>query len=345
MKDRHVREMLSEYIDGMLSGEEASSVREHLDKCPKCREEYEDMLKIIGHMKEIDRLETPDFFLEKVHERMDKPSSLHRLAKGLFFPIKIKVPLELAGLAAAALLVIYIVGIRGKEDIYELSYVRRSQPPAVLQEETVEADTGIDEMIAHREKKPPESGFEGKKVEQRDKRKDAEEAIPPSKEGIPALAPQEKRMDKRAQVEDAVASSKKVKEEERQASVPQNERIERQTQIEADAPTVAKAQRKAEPGLEFVDKEKGLAEQDVLSQPTRREKFLEDTINVLGGKIIEREYNSETELLESLTIEIPANGYQELIEILEVRGDILKPYPVIKEKDQETTRVRIRLRN
>jgi hypothetical protein len=45
--------------------------------------------------------------------------------------------------------------------------------------------------------------------------------------------------------------------------------------------------------------------------------------------------------LESLVIEIPAKKYHELIQILEERGDIHKPYPDIEEKDQEIVTIRV----
>lgn len=345
MKDRHVGKELSEYIDGMLSEEEASSVKEHLDGCPRCMEEYKSMIEIIRHMNEMERLETPEFFLEKVHQRMDKPSSLRRLLKGLFFPIKIKVPLELAGLAATALLVIYIVGIRGKQNVYELAFVQRSQPQTVLQEQATEAGTEIGEETAHREKARPESGFEGKSAEKKDKRRDNKEAIAPRKEESPALAPQERKVDEQNQIEDAVAERKTVKEKEELAKEPRNERTERQTQIEAEAPGVAKAQMKSEPGIELIDREKGVTEQNVLNKPAHREIVFEDIIAALNGKIIEREYNAETQVLESLLIEIPAKAYPNLIQILKERGEILKPYPAINEKDRKTALVRIKLRN
>jgi len=356
MNDRHVRDKLSEYIDEMLSQEEVSAVREHLDRCPACMEEYEEMVKIIGHMNQMVSLETPDNFGEKVHERIEKPKSLKRIVKGLFYPLRIKLPLELAGVAAAALLVIYIVGIRGKQHVYELAFTQRSEPLAALQEQKMERGAVREEAITVSKKAQPASELQDEKMEKRDKRAEAEEAISPSKKEPSASAPQEKRMERRDKVKEPVPRSKMVQERREPDLAHQEENIDRKAQIVAEAPSVAKAQRREDPSLEIADKEKGEAKEDAdkdtrearkdaLAKPTPRERSLENVVTNLGGKIIESEYNEDTRVLESLVIEIPAEKYQKLIQTLEERGDILKPYPSIKEKDKEVITVRLILFN
>ncbi|MEE9500848.1 MAG: DUF2275 domain-containing protein [Candidatus Aminicenantaceae bacterium] len=326
MNDRHMRDKLSGYIDGMLSQGEASEVKEHLDRCPACMEEYKEMVKIIGHMNQMESLETPEFFVEKVHERLEKLSSLQRFIKGLFFPLKVKIPLELAGVTAAALLVIYIVGVRGKQHVYELAYAQRSQLPTVLQEQKMERGAVLEEAITVSKKAQSAPELQDEKMEKRDKRAEAEEAISPSKKELPASAPQEKRMERQ---EPDLAHQK--------------EKIDRKTQIEAEALSITNAQRSEDRSLEIADKEKGEAEKDAPRMATPREENLQDIIIALGGKIIESEYNKDTQVLESLIIEIPVDNYPKLIKTLEERGEIQKPHPAIKEQDQEIIQIRIRL--
>ena len=367
MKNRHVRDKLSVYIDGMLSEKEVSAVKDHLDLCPECRKDYEEMVKIIGHMNQMERLETPDTFVEKVHTRIEKRSSLQRLVEGLFYPLKIKVPLELAGVAAAALLVIYIVGIRGKQHIYELAYVQRSQTPAVLQEETVETGIEVEEAISvieeaapQRKKAEPEFKHEEEKGGKRDKRSELQIAVTKDKKETAAFTPKEKGIEKQVQVEDAIPSSKMVEEDIEPESEPQEEKIERKARSIADAPRVKapsavgkqkkgapgviEAQKREKRGLEITDKEQGETEKELFAAPPPREKSLEEILVALGGEIVESEYNKDTQLLESLVIEIPAERFQMLIQALEGRGDIQEPYPVIQEKGKDTIRVRIRVR-
>ncbi len=336
---------LSEYIDGMLNQEEASAVKEHLESCPDCMEEYEEIFKIIGHMNQMETLETPDSFVEKVHERLEKQFLLQRLIKRLFFPLKIKIPLELAGMAAAALLVIYIVGIRGKQHVYELAYAQRSQPLAVLQEQKMERGAVLEEAITINKKAQPAPELQDKQLEKRDKREEAEEAISPSKKEVPVLAPQEKKKKRLDKVEEALPRSKMVKEKGVHSLQPQEEQIERKAQIEAEAPSNAKAHKREDLSLKIADKEKGEAKKDTPQKSVPREKNLQDIITGLGGKILESEYNKDTQVIESLMIEIPAKRYQQLIQILEERGEIEKPCPAIEEKDQDTVKIRINLLN
>lgn len=341
MNDRHVRDKLSEYIDGMLSQEEASSVKEHLDRCSDCKVEYMEMVKIIGHMNQMENLETPEAFAEKVHERLNKAFSLHRLVKGLFFPLKIKIPLELAGVAAAALLVIYIVGIREKQHVYELAFVDRSQPLAVLQEQILETEAEIDKAGTLGKKEQPELKLEEEKMEKRDKRVEAEDALTLGKKELPALAPQEKRIERQAKAEEAAPRGKMIKKEGARGLKAQEEPTQQKIQLEAEAPSSAKVKRIEEVPLEIADKEKGEPQKDSSPKETHREEKLQDIITALGGKILESEYKKDTQVLVSVIIEIPAEKYQELIQTLKEQGEIEKPYPTIKEKEQETIQIRI----
>ena len=348
MKDRHVREKLSEYIDGILSEEEASSVKAHLDRCPECMEEYEDMVKIIGHMSQVETLETPESLLAKVHERIEKPSFLRRLINGLFVPLKIKLPLELAGVAAAALLVIYIVGIRGKQHVYELAYVHRSRTPVALQERTPEPGTvseesisAIDETTTLNEKAKPATKRETETLGKRDKRLEAEDAFATGKKDLPALAPTEKRMERRARVEEAVPQSEMIGDEAKRSIEPGEEITDREVPVKAQAPSGIKAEKS---GLETAGKDKEDVQKVALAKQTPIDEELKDIIATLDGKIIESECNADTGILESLLIEMAANNIKNLIRILEGRGDIEKPYPTVIEKGRDTVRVRIRLR-
>jgi hypothetical protein len=348
MKNRHVKDRLSEYIDGVLSPKEEFAVKEHLHRCPECLEDYEEMVKIIGHMSRMERLETPDSFVEKVHERMERPSSFQRLVKRLFFPLKTKIPLELAGLAAAALLVIYIVGVRGKQHVYELAYAQRSQPPAALNEQTPEADYVIEEAITVIDKEAipgketePELKREEQEGARRDKRFGAQKAVAQSRTDVPALAPQEKRAESQVAVEAPTPQSKEAQEKKEHGLESKEETIDKKAQTEVKVSRVAKAPEQKEPSLEIADEEKGKAEKDSLAKPIPREEYLEDIIFALGGKIVKYEFNKDTQILESLVIEIPANTYQQFVQTLEERGDILKPYPIIKEKNQKTITIRL----
>ncbi len=351
MNDRHVRDKLSEYIDGMLSQEEASTVKEHLDRCPDCMEEYTEMAKIIGHMSGMEPLETPESFVEKVHERLEKASSLKKIIKRLFFPLKIKLPLELAGLAAAALLVVYITGIRGKQYVYELTFTQ-SESYGLLEELSdvgqkpkTEKEAKVDEIAS-----PSKNALLTAKLEEEGKDKiekgaESEETTPSIIEK-PISAPQEiqmKKSGKAADTEKAVPRSEMVQEKAEPDLTHHEEKVERKIPIETEKPNVARAQKRKEPSLEIIDKKNEELKEEVPKKVTHREEYLREIINGLGGKILVSEYNKDTQILESVLIEVTAENYPNLIQKLEERGEIQKPYPVITEKGQKAVNIRIRL--
>ena len=116
-----VKNLLSEYIDGMLSEENTSMVKDHLARCTDCSETYESMRRIIGHMNQMESIDEPADFLERVNARLERRFSLAGAFRRLFVPLRIKIPLELAGVAAAVVLIIYFAGIRNDRTLHEIT--------------------------------------------------------------------------------------------------------------------------------------------------------------------------------------------------------------------------------
>ena len=64
------REMLSLYIDDMLSETEKNEVKHHLDACAACRADYEMLLGIRQSMADMPQLEVSDRFRARLHEKL-----------------------------------------------------------------------------------------------------------------------------------------------------------------------------------------------------------------------------------------------------------------------------------
>lgn len=128
--------LLSEYIDGVLEDERAVLVRKHLDGCRRCAEVHRSMLAVIGHMREMEEVEPPADFLVSVNERLDRESPFRRIIRALFHPIGVKLPLEIAGVAVAVLLLFVIWGVEDSGTLQDYAVRER---PAV--EEAGEAES------------------------------------------------------------------------------------------------------------------------------------------------------------------------------------------------------------
>ncbi|MFC1868682.1 anti-sigma factor family protein [Thermodesulfobacteriota bacterium] len=108
MECARVRQLLSEYIDTALDTKIASIVEEHLEKCKDCSKEHASLNTLVNALGQLETVETPSDFLEKVHKRIEADSWLERVKHFLFFPARVKIPVELTALATAAVLVFII---------------------------------------------------------------------------------------------------------------------------------------------------------------------------------------------------------------------------------------------
>jgi len=106
------RDLLSEYADGALDAETRGDLEKHLSSCAGCREELSSLETLIRDLGSLPSVRPPADFLRQVHKRLEQPSRLRRLMRRLFFPLKFKIPLQLAGAVLAALLVFSVVTVQ-----------------------------------------------------------------------------------------------------------------------------------------------------------------------------------------------------------------------------------------
>lgn len=103
-----IKKLLPAYMDGDLDARLRETVQAHVGKCDACNKELLSLKELIKELESLDDLEAPKDFMEKVYQRIENPSCFHRIRSSLFFPPKIKIPLEIAGLAAAAAVFFFI---------------------------------------------------------------------------------------------------------------------------------------------------------------------------------------------------------------------------------------------
>lgn len=107
MECSQIHELLSAYVDDVLSPKESEQLEEHLSVCPACTEELQALEAYLGAMHSLKRIDAPADFIQSVHDRIEKTSFLRRLVKKIFVPVHIKIPLELAGVVAALLIAVF----------------------------------------------------------------------------------------------------------------------------------------------------------------------------------------------------------------------------------------------
>ncbi len=150
MKNEHVSPLLSDYIDGLLSPPEAASVKDHLARCAECRKEHRFLKTYMKKAAAFPRVPVPDDFLEKIHAHIDAPAP-SGIWRRLFFPLKIKLPLEAAGALALTVLAVFIFKPFDDSRLdYHIAAPAAEEKAAGTMEEA-DAPVRIDEDILARE--------------------------------------------------------------------------------------------------------------------------------------------------------------------------------------------------
>ncbi|HZJ57102.1 MAG TPA: DUF4349 domain-containing protein [Clostridia bacterium] len=99
---KKIRYELSLYIDRRLVGRDLNKVEAHLNRCPDCREYYEDVMKIKNSCKELGTVEVPPGFHSRLSEKLYKKGENEMLGR------KHRVPIFIG---LASVLVVIAIGI------------------------------------------------------------------------------------------------------------------------------------------------------------------------------------------------------------------------------------------
>ena len=115
MRCRQVKSLMDDYITGRLSPGKDRDMARHLQDCQKCREETEFLRTYLGQIKTIPDMKAPDGFLAGIRSGITagnkglSPGLPGRFAAFLFLPLKIKLPIEVAGLLATACITYFFI--------------------------------------------------------------------------------------------------------------------------------------------------------------------------------------------------------------------------------------------
>ncbi|MBF0319711.1 MAG: zf-HC2 domain-containing protein [Nitrospirae bacterium] len=99
-----VRELLPDYMDGLLDDATAGEVKLHIDKCAGCTHELSTMQAVVEAMKGLDAVKAPRGFESRLKERINaRPRSFFNM-----LPLMAKVPAGVAALAITTVLAAYM---------------------------------------------------------------------------------------------------------------------------------------------------------------------------------------------------------------------------------------------
>jgi hypothetical protein len=109
MQCHDIQEKLAAYIDGDISPEERMLIDEHLKSCQQCNETIAEMTKTTEYLRKLGDIEPPAWLTQKIMTKIRSESGKEKsIWQKLFYPLHIKLPVEVAVAVLLAVTTIYI---------------------------------------------------------------------------------------------------------------------------------------------------------------------------------------------------------------------------------------------
>lgn len=96
------REAFSDLFDGTLSGAPLAALNQHLEGCSACRAEWAAFWKAMQAVADLATAEPSPGFAARVRQQLEEPPWGQRVVRFLFFPPRVKVPIQALALTLLA---------------------------------------------------------------------------------------------------------------------------------------------------------------------------------------------------------------------------------------------------
>lgn len=127
---KEIENNLSLYLDDSLSGADKQAVEEHLKSCPQCTKVLVQLSKTHALVNNLAEVEPPAWFKQKIMAKVREESEKKSLVQKWFYPLRIKIPVQILATVFIAMLAVYIYRA-GEEQIKEV--VPSSVPVPVME--------------------------------------------------------------------------------------------------------------------------------------------------------------------------------------------------------------------
>ena len=335
MECSQIKELLSDYMDGILDKETADLVEKHLETCKDCREELASLRAISEELSSLESVEAPADFLNKVHERIEQRSWVSRVVRRLLVPTRFKIPFQLATAAAMAVLVFSLFNVMQSEKQivgvpFQSKKAKTDKPPATDSLEPAPVERTYQAQPALQKAVMPEKLAERKPIELvlLLKRETPSRVYPPgegpeSEDAEPGAGALEKEKPPAAQT----PSGKRTKQAARKPK-------------SGTAWIHEKQQPPVPPSREFVGSMDAEAGKPSLSLGVLSE--LNRLVELEGGRVI-AEGDEGVSPTQYLNAEIPGKNYRSFLDKVGRLGVLRSSPSAIPLGDREMIQVRIRI--
>jgi hypothetical protein len=344
MKCEQVKILLADYLDKKLPDGDRAMVQEHLRQCADCREELQFLKKYMKEIESFPSLKAPDDFLEKIHERINRPMHSGVIQK-LFLPLRIKVPLE-----AAALLALALTGLIIFKPFKHADVEFKAEEPIASTDEKTEKSGQAERHIFRRDRSPM---IAKEDIKIREKEKDMD-LVPGKKVASAnsedmtvdnsAISEKSSKADKKAYPADRAEITLYLK----QNMVSGGETQSRDS-IAAQKSEQAEETKTISEKYFAAKKEKAGAERSSQTAPAGPYQAQVDTISSLAqsleGRIIKNEYDDRTASNRLVVVEIPAKNYTRFMNGLRGSWSVQRQYPAMPPRRAVKVQINMNLQN
>jgi hypothetical protein len=362
MECREIKKFLDQYIDNYLGSEQSAAVKKHLVSCRDCSAEINLLKKYRKEMASLKVVKAPADFLQELNLRIDKQSGFKKMIRTMFFPLKIKLPIEALGVIAASVLVVVLLNPieQLKENIHiedkyaykekaamkdskvkiaDLARSANKQDKAVL---SLPAEVSDDRLIAKAERKMISAG--GETVMTREivlalyQAKPAAATAAGALKSIapPAMAPQseESVAFNAADMKKDMASGARSEADKIASAIP-----EKKTEAEKEAQSAE---------IDTVQKAKLLNSQDesVNRQVTIRQPLddIKSIVQSLNGRFV-NEVSGKDGRTQYIIVDMPSKAQKEFLQKLSGLGDLFsKERKPVDESNSQIVRFKINIK-
>ena len=133
-----IKELLSEYVDGVLDAQTQADIKEHIATCTGCQKEIKELKALVEDLGSLEQAKAPDDFLDRLHERIEPRFGFGKIINALFVPMRIKLPVQLVTATATAVLVFSIIHLPQPEK--QVAEKMQKDTPTVSETEEVKPE-------------------------------------------------------------------------------------------------------------------------------------------------------------------------------------------------------------
>jgi hypothetical protein len=324
MKCGQIQKMLPACQDGILSKTETALVEKHLAACDSCRASFKEYQQARQLVKKLEKVEPPPGFAKKIMVRIEQEEERKGgLLRKLFYPIRIKVPIQ-----AVAMVVIAVLAIQTYRSVEPQ---KQTAPP-----DAITAVPGPKEELARKEDRQREAALPAEKTlpTSEEAAKAGEGMIKDSMTSpLPARIPpvgtklREEKAPPPSQVPASAAAPREAERAELAAGGRKTKR-EAETPVSAPSPEAASLQKGAGVGL-------ALRVAEVASTGEKVQTILQE----MGGSRIERTRLGEDEIV---TADLNPQRLPEFLDRLSSLGEIPEK-PRVSKPTATSVSVRIEI--